>query len=63
MMLALVNTERCTGCGVCVDACPQVFRISLDSAFAYGNPIPHAIKTEVRNIAANCLVNAIVIRD
>ena len=33
-MKAMVNKDTCTGCGICVDICPEVFEIGDEIANA-----------------------------
>ncbi|MDD4869046.1 MAG: ferredoxin [Kiritimatiellae bacterium] len=60
-MKAKVDKETCTGCGLCVDACPDVFELDGGLAIVKVNPVPSASKESCRDAANSCPVNAISI--
>jgi len=55
-----VDKSLCTGCGVCVDQCPEIFQIGSDG-------LAEAVKEgecgsmSLEDVAASCPVNAIII--
>ena len=40
MMIAIVDEELCTGCGVCAETCPEVFELLDDLAKIIIEPVP-----------------------
>jgi len=61
-MKAAVDLEKCIGCSLCTQLCPEVFKMNDDKAVAYLNPVPKEL-VEKCGQAANdqCSVNAIAI--
>jgi ferredoxin len=62
-MTAIVDKETCTGCGLCPDICPEVFKMDGDTATAYTNPVPSSAQESCRDAADQCPVEAISIQD
>lgn len=58
-MKARVNQETCISCGLCVDICPEVFRMSEDKAVANPDPVPESAEETCKRAAENCPVSAI----
>lgn len=58
-MKAIVDKNTCTGCGLCVDACPEVFEMDGDVARAKVNPVPPEQHEDCRDAADSCPVEAI----
>ena len=42
-MKAVVDKETCTGCGLCEQTCPEVFKMEDDKAVAYVRAIDGSI--------------------
>lgn len=60
-MKAIVN-DTCTGCGLCVETCPEVFEMGDDSmAKVKKDPVPKEQEDACREAAAGCPVEAIVL--
>lgn len=61
-MKAVVDLETCIGCGMCTDACPEVFRM-MDDGLAHPivDPVPHEEYDCVREAVDLCPVEAISI--
>lgn len=52
--------ENCTGCGVCVDVCPEVFELSDDEvAKVIVSQVPEAAEDTCREAAEGCPTEAI----
>jgi ferredoxin len=60
-MKAKVDTDVCTGCELCTQTCPEVFRMEDDTAFAYTNPVPKEVEASAKQAADECPVEAISI--
>ena len=60
-MIATVDKDTCTGCELCTQTCPEVFRMEGDVAFAYANPVPAEHEDTARQAAEECPVEAIAI--
>ena len=58
-MKAVVDQDSCTGCGICVDTCPDVFEIDGDTATVTADPVPEEFEADVRQAAEHCPVEAI----
>lgn len=62
MMTASIDRNACTGCGLCVDTCPDVF--GFDDgwlAIVKVSPVPPGNANTCRDAAHGCPVNAISI--
>ncbi len=62
MMIAIVDEELCTGCGLCVDTCPEVFELLDDLAKVIIKPVPEGAEQTCREAADDCPVEAISIQ-
>ena len=60
-MKARVNPEICIGCTLCVQICPEVFRMNDDKAVTYIVAIPKDLEENFQKSAADCPVNAITV--
>jgi len=58
-MRVIVDKELCTGCGLCVDTCPEVFEMGDDTAQVIADPIPESAETAARQAADECPIEAI----
>ena len=60
-MKAIVD-DSCTGCGLCIDACPEVFEMGDDGlAKVIADPIPAEAEQSAQDAAEGCPVDAIAI--
>ena len=62
-MKAKVDPELCTGCGVCVDICPEVFDVQDDVTVVLVDLIPSEHEESVREAAEACPTEAIIIEE
>jgi len=53
--------DTCTSCGLCVDACPEVFEIGDDMAQVLVDEVPAEHEEAVRQAADECPAEAIVV--
>lgn len=60
-MRANVDPEKCIGCTLCTQVCPEVFKMDDDKSVAYMNPVPEEVKHACKEAADQCPVNAITI--
>lgn len=60
-MKAIVNADLCTGCGLCVDACPDVFEMNDDKAVVLVDEIPEGSADCSNEAATSCPVEAITV--
>ena len=58
-MKALIDAELCTGCGLCVDSCSEVFEMKEDKAIVKTETVPDASIDCCKEAASNCPVEAI----
>ncbi|MFC1806572.1 ferredoxin [Planctomycetota bacterium] len=60
-MKAIVDPDLCTACGLCVDACPEVFALGDDDDVArvIVDPVPADAEDACREAAEECPVEAI----
>ncbi len=61
-MIAIVDEELCTGCGLCVDTCPDVFELLDDLAKVIIEPVPSEAEQVCREAAEDCPVEAISLK-
>lgn len=60
-MKARVDDNLCIGCGLCVDACPDVFELKDDKSCVRVEPVPANLETAVKEAADTCPVDAITV--
>jgi len=60
-MKAKVDKDTCTGCGLCVDTCPEVFEMGDDTVKVIADPVPAAAAGSCKEAAADCPVEAITV--
>lgn len=61
-MKAIVDPEKCVGCGICAEICPEVFAIEGDKAVVIADPVPKAAESSCKEAAANCGPEAITVK-
>jgi ferredoxin len=62
-MKAFVDPDICIGCSLCVQTCPEVFKMEQDKAVAYINPVPAGVEASCKKAAEECPVEAIKISE
>jgi ferredoxin len=60
-MRATVDKDTCTGCELCTQTCPEVFRMEGDVAFAFVDPVPKEYEELAKQAADECPVTAITV--
>lgn len=59
-MKAVVDKSLCTGCGLCIDNCPEIFQLSADG-LAQVVKEGECGSSSLEEVASTCPVNAIEI--
>lgn len=62
-MRAYVDKETCTGCGLCVETCPEVFEMQGDIAGVRVDIVPADSEDCARQAAEECPVEVISIEE
>ncbi len=58
-MKIAIDKELCTGCGLCVDSCPDIFELAGDIAQPKVDIVPEAAEECVQQAAEDCPASAI----
>ena len=53
--------DTCTSCGLCVDACPEVFEMGSDIAEVTIDEVPKGLEEAVQQAVDECPVEAIIV--
>jgi len=63
-MKAIVDTDTCTGCGLCEETCPEVFEMGDENvAVVKVAEVPPDVEDSCREAADGCPVDAISIEE
>ena len=60
-MKARVDPDECTGCALCVDICPEVFKMLGDLAVAKQDEVSSGTEESCMQAVEDCPVEAIII--
>lgn len=60
-MKATVDKETCIACELCVEICPEVFKMDDGVAVAYTAPVPTENESAVQKASDECPVSCILI--
>ena len=60
-MKASIDQEMCTGCSLCEQTCPEVFKIEDDKAVAYVDEVPVEAEETCKQAAEDCPVECITV--
>ena len=59
-MKAVIDKDACTGCGLCVETCPEVFEMENDDvAVVKGDAIPAGAEESAKEAVEDCPSEAI----
>ena len=53
--------DSCTGCGLCVDTCPEVFEMGDTMAVVIVDIVPAELEDAAQQAADECPVEAIIV--
>ena len=62
-MRVVVDENLCTGCGLCVDVCPEVFEMPEALSIVKTADIPEDLVDGVKEAMESCPVEAIIIEE
>ena len=58
-MKVIVDADACTGCGLCVETCPEVYEMVDDIAKVKADPVPADAEENAKLAAEDCPSEAI----
>lgn len=58
---AKIDADLCIGCALCVQTCPEVFKMEGDKAVVSVSVVPADVEGTCRQAADECPVTAIII--
>lgn len=60
-MKVRIDADLCTGCGLCSDGVPEVFKLDDDVAEVISPDVPANLEDSVKEAAEDCPVEAIIV--
>ncbi|MCK9266146.1 ferredoxin [bacterium] len=63
MVKITIDVEECTGCGLCVDICPEVFEMKDDKAIVKTTDVSDDVLEEAKDAQESCPAEAITIEE
>jgi len=60
-MKATIDSDLCTGCGTCVDICPEVFEMMGDVVMVKFVVVPPKYEPACEEAAAECPLEAVTL--
>ncbi len=61
-MKAVIDPELCIGCALCVQTCPEVYKMKEDKAIVYVGEVASNLEESCKKGADECPVDAIEIK-
>jgi ferredoxin len=62
-MKVSIDKDACTGCGLCIDSCPEVFEEGEDSALVKVDIVPAGSEDRAKQAAEDCPLEAITVEE
>jgi ferredoxin len=60
-MQARIDADLCIGCGLCVSACEEVFKMEDDKVVVYVSVVPTEAEENCKKATEECPVTAIIL--
>ena len=61
-MIAKIDADNCIGCELCVNTCPEVFKMEENKATVIADPVPESAENSCQEAADNCPVDVITVQ-